>query len=165
MNWEAIGALGEVVGVVAVVLSFLYLGRQIAVSNKQSRASARYAFLDATGTGIASVVASKESASVLRRGLAGELLDDDEFYQFAYLFGVFPNIWTVLIDLYEEGCVLRRNVTARLPLGVFARSNSAQADSSNSRTRQQTALPALRRYSVSAPTDQSTDHTARPQPL
>ena len=164
MNWEAIGALGEVVGAVAVVLSFLYLGRQIAVSNKQSRASARYAFLDATGTGIASVVASKESASVLRRGLAGELLDDDEFYQFAYL-GVFPNIWTVLIDLYEEGCVLRRNVTARLPLGVFARSNSAQADSSNSRTRQQTALPALRRYSVSAPTDQSTDHTARPQPL
>ena len=131
MNWEAIGALGEVVGAVAVVLSFLYLGRQIAVSNKQSRASARYAFLDATGTGVASVVASKESASVLRRGLAGELLDDDEFYQFAYLFGVFPNIWTVLIDLYEEGCVLRRNVTARLPLGVFARSNSAQADSSN----------------------------------
>ena len=77
MNWEAIGALGEVVGAVAVVLSFLYLGRQIAVSNKQSRASARYAFLDATGTGIVSVVASKESASVLRRGLAGELLDDD----------------------------------------------------------------------------------------
>jgi hypothetical protein len=37
MNWEAIGAIGEVFGGVVVVLSFLYLGRQIQLGTKQQR--------------------------------------------------------------------------------------------------------------------------------
>ena len=100
---QLLGNYGEFFGALAVVVSFLYLGRQIAVSNKQTRASARYAFLEASGTGIASITASKESASVFRRGLGGDRLDDDEWLQFAYLFGALANTWTVLWDLYEEG--------------------------------------------------------------
>jgi hypothetical protein len=37
MNWEAIGAVGEVFGGFAIVISFFYLGRQIKVSAKQQR--------------------------------------------------------------------------------------------------------------------------------
>ena len=34
MNWEAIGALGEVLGAVSVLITLLYLSRQINASNK-----------------------------------------------------------------------------------------------------------------------------------
>ena len=40
MNWTAIGALGEVAGAVAVVLSLVYVGRQVASSNRLMRAEA-----------------------------------------------------------------------------------------------------------------------------
>ena len=37
MNWDAIGAMGEVVGALAVVVSLLYLAIQIRNQNKESR--------------------------------------------------------------------------------------------------------------------------------
>lgn len=40
MNWEQAGALGEIIGAVAVVLSLVYLARQIHIQNQESRATA-----------------------------------------------------------------------------------------------------------------------------
>lgn len=40
MNWEAIGALGEIVGAFAVVLSLLYVAMQIRSQNRESRIAA-----------------------------------------------------------------------------------------------------------------------------
>jgi hypothetical protein len=39
VNWEAIGAVGEILGAVAVFLSLIYLAVQIRGSTKQSRAA------------------------------------------------------------------------------------------------------------------------------
>ena len=39
MNWEAAGAIGEIVGASAVVVSLAYLGVQIRVQNREARAS------------------------------------------------------------------------------------------------------------------------------
>lgn len=47
MNLDAIGAIGEVVGAVAVVITLLYVARRIHQANAQTRASARYSFNDA----------------------------------------------------------------------------------------------------------------------
>jgi len=40
MNWEALGALGEIVGAAAVVISLVYLARQIRMSNRLAQAEA-----------------------------------------------------------------------------------------------------------------------------
>jgi len=40
VNWEMLGALGEIAGAVAVVISLVYLARQIGVSNRLARAEA-----------------------------------------------------------------------------------------------------------------------------
>ena len=40
MNWEMIGALGEIAGAGAVVLSLIYLARQVALSNRLAQAEA-----------------------------------------------------------------------------------------------------------------------------
>lgn len=37
INWEAIGAIGEIVGALAVVASLIYLATQIAVQNREAR--------------------------------------------------------------------------------------------------------------------------------
>jgi len=40
MNWDAIGAVGEILGAIAVVFSLIYLASQIRVSNKAARQEA-----------------------------------------------------------------------------------------------------------------------------
>jgi hypothetical protein len=103
MNWEVIASTGEWAGAAAVIASLLYLGRQVRLANNQSRASARYLFLDAYGQANASIVQSEASASVFRRGLLAEQLSDAESMQFLVLIGQFVNTWSVLFDLHEEG--------------------------------------------------------------
>ncbi len=46
MNWEAVGAIAGIVGVILVVVSLVYVGIQINQSNKDSRSQARQSLLD-----------------------------------------------------------------------------------------------------------------------
>ena len=43
MNWEALGAIGEIVGAIAVVLTLIYLSTQIRQSTRQQRAESQRA--------------------------------------------------------------------------------------------------------------------------
>ena len=53
MNWDAIAAVGEIVGALAVVISLIYLASQIRQQNREARISAAHeiveAFRDAIG--------------------------------------------------------------------------------------------------------------------
>ncbi len=42
MNWDAIGAIGEIVGAAAVFASLVYLAMQILNQNRESRMSAMH---------------------------------------------------------------------------------------------------------------------------
>ena len=103
MNWDALGAIGELVGAVAVVVTLIYVARQIHQVNAQSQASARYSFIEAYSDMNTSISNNRELASVFRRGFAGEELDEDERMQFFTLVGQFLNTWSVLFDLHREG--------------------------------------------------------------
>jgi len=103
MNWDALGAIGEIVGALAVVVTLLYVGRQIHQANAQSQASARYSFIEAYGHMNATITGSKEVASIFRRGMKGQDLDEDEGIQFFALLGQFLNAWSALYDLHEDG--------------------------------------------------------------
>lgn len=48
MNWEALGAIGEIVGAVAVVLTLGYLAVQIRQNTRALRASTHQALIDST---------------------------------------------------------------------------------------------------------------------
>jgi len=102
MNWEAVGAVAEILGAVAVVASLLYLGRQIHQANAQSQAGARYSFIDAYGQLNLTVAGNKELASVFRRGMQGLDLDEDEAIQYFAFLGQFLNTRSVLFDLHIE---------------------------------------------------------------
>lgn len=40
MNWEAISAISEIIGAIAVIVTLIYLARQIAMSNRFAEAEA-----------------------------------------------------------------------------------------------------------------------------
>ena len=64
MNWDELGAIGEIVGAVAVVVTLLYVARQIHQANAQTQAQARYSFVEAYGHMNTSISGSKAVASI-----------------------------------------------------------------------------------------------------
>jgi len=106
MNWDAIGAIGEILGAITVVATLFYLSLQI----RQNSASLNRANEFAQASSIhetnafysqvfSPVIQDPQMASIYYRALAGEVLDDIE----ATRFTLFVNnylIWAE--DLYYQ---------------------------------------------------------------
>ena len=103
MDWNAVGAIGEIVGAVAVVATLLYLSIQIREGNKQAELEGFRHTLDGFNQWMGHVIASKETASLLRRGRESlASLDEDERVQFEHLHIRFLNVlegWYRSVDL------------------------------------------------------------------
>lgn len=56
MNWEAVGAVGEIVGAVAVVMSLVYLALQIRVQNREARAASVHQVMHEYSTTISALL-------------------------------------------------------------------------------------------------------------
>ena len=70
MNWEALGAIGEIVGAVAVVLTLGYLALQIRQNTPSVRASTVQAISD-SAQGRLLALQNVENARVWRIGFSG----------------------------------------------------------------------------------------------
>ena len=69
MNWEAIGAIGEVVGATAVFISLLYLALQIRNSRRSDQIVAAAGAASAVQNWIAQIVRDEALYDLYRRGL------------------------------------------------------------------------------------------------
>ena len=78
MNWEAIGAVGEIVGALAVVATLGYLAVQIRQNTRVARSAARQAIAQMTMSSASNLVEDGELADLVARDLAGEQLIDGE---------------------------------------------------------------------------------------
>jgi hypothetical protein len=104
VNWEAIGASGELLGSLLVLATLIYLAIQTRSINKQAKADARYAFVNAVGEINMSIAQDVSNASVWRRGLeAVDGLNEDERMQFIMFVGQYANLWSVMHQLHLEG--------------------------------------------------------------
>ena len=82
MNWEAIGAVGEILGALAVVVSLVYLASQIRVQNRESRVASVHEILEGFRT-LMTVHQDHDRAAVWLTGIAGlENLSDVQRVQF-----------------------------------------------------------------------------------
>ncbi len=94
MNWDAIGAIGEITGALAVVGSLIYLGTQIRNSNIASKQAAMREILQESLTFLGRVGSDTSTASVWARGLSqNESLTDAESMQFGALCIEITQIW------------------------------------------------------------------------
>jgi len=92
VNWDAIGAIGDLIGGVAVVLSLLYVAyqirqssRQIELSSRNIEASTYHETGDAFSRWLTLVAADELLADLFLRGLAGEELPATEALRFHFL--------------------------------------------------------------------------------
>ena len=78
MNWEAISAVGQIVGAIAVVVSLLYLSNQIRQSTRVARASTRHEITQSAMIGGRILAESDQVAELLLRRASGEELSPSE---------------------------------------------------------------------------------------
>jgi hypothetical protein len=78
MNWDAIGAIGEVIGAAAVVISLVYLATQIRQSTKTARATTRNAIAEATQSLLWDLIESQGMAEIIVKHVSGKPLDQVE---------------------------------------------------------------------------------------
>ena len=94
MNWEAIGAIGETIGAIAVIISLLYLAIQIRQNTAQMKHSAELArlslqenFVSGQQTFFMTLLTSSNAFDVWKSASANaEELDDDEREKVGLLF-------------------------------------------------------------------------------
>lgn len=68
MNWEAIGAAGEILGAIAVLITLLYLARQIGQLNQQNHLDSFQHMQDQLNTYLRQISGSKETAALVVKG-------------------------------------------------------------------------------------------------
>lgn len=100
MNWEAIGAAGEVLGAAAVVATLLYVARQLHEQNRALTTSVRDSAFQQLQEWNYQIIADAELAHLFQRGAATD--DWEEFspeersrliHTFYSFFKVFENIY------------------------------------------------------------------------
>ena len=100
MNWEAIGAVGEVGGAIAVVATLVYLARQIQSGTRAAAAATTWDASRLLAEYHGRMNQRPELASILFRGYAGpDGLDDQERMQFL---AMTAEIFHIMEGLYRQ---------------------------------------------------------------
>ena len=109
MNWEAIGAIGEVAGAAGVIITLAYLAVQIRQNTRAARASNYESVLNGLRDFHALIARDGELANIYMRGSADlALLKPPELVHFTMLlYNVFTN-FGVALHLYEQGMIQRQ---------------------------------------------------------
>ncbi len=104
MNWEAIGAIGEIIGAIAVVATLGYLALQIRHQNAANRINAVNSILQGFDQ-LDLLLAQDESlAALFNKGLwSPDELTDSEAAQFSWMLRLASNCYLKLYRLYQDG--------------------------------------------------------------
>jgi hypothetical protein len=97
MNWEAVGAVSEVVGMIAVIASLIYVGRQVKQNTEIARANIVHE-TSATSLRINELIAQDPSlADIYKQGTSGISLQATDLERFTALVGMYL-VWLEDVD-------------------------------------------------------------------
>lgn len=104
MNWDALGAIGEIAGALGVIFTLAYLARQIHESNKTARNAATQEIQNQLADWIFHINSTKEMVDLWLRGNLQDIkLDHIEIIQFRGIVAQLFNIWERAFVLKKEG--------------------------------------------------------------
>jgi len=93
MNWTAVGAVGELLAAAAVLVTLVYLARQVRQSNRQDMLNAYRHTYDSLNDWAMSLVQSEEISAITLRGRASYGgLNETERFRFDHVHMVLLNI-------------------------------------------------------------------------
>lgn len=123
MNWDAISTIAEFVGAIAVVVSLVYVARQISQNTQASRSSTRQAIADSALVAVSDILADSGMAELMTRDMAGEEFTPAEHLRLAGRGYMIMRLWENIYYQYRTGMLLdnewqgfRRNLIALLQL-------------------------------------------------
>lgn len=94
MNWDAVGAIGEIIGALAVFLTLAYLAAQIRQNTKAVRAAALDSSVNAVNAVRVAMFESPDVAAVYGKGLEDpDQLEEDERTRFRLILHTI--LWTI----------------------------------------------------------------------
>ena len=106
MNWEAIGAVGEVLGGLGVIATLGYLAVQIRQNTRSIRDSAFQAMASSVGELTRLLGTHPQSSALLRRGVQSpDELSEDEWFQFSMLTHSIINDFQNYHWMHERGLI------------------------------------------------------------
>ena len=106
MNWEALGAIGEIVGAVAVVLTLGYLAVQIRQNTRSVRTATYQSTVTSTGELMMAVARDVQLSRIWRIGIQGQSgFDEDERTQFNFLMTQLFDQWENMFILHRESVI------------------------------------------------------------
>jgi len=104
MNWDAIGAVGEILGASAVVVSLIYLAAQIRVQNREARSAAMHEITVGFRDGMATVAADPELPKlILRANDDFDALADDEAIRIVATIQRMLRVWEEAFIQHQDG--------------------------------------------------------------
>jgi len=104
MNWEAIGALSEVIGTAAVVITLVYLASQVRQSNLQAQGEAHSSWLTTWNETIKGWIRDRDTVQIMQRGFTDlNALSKVEQAIFAHQVAAMINHWHLAADLVDRG--------------------------------------------------------------
>lgn len=104
MNWDAVSAIGEIVGAAAVVVSLVYLAVQVRGSAKATRASIHQGLHNSGEQLSLALLSHPKLAGLVERGLPSDLtLTYDEQAQFSMAMSQLFNNYEHYYFLWHEG--------------------------------------------------------------
>lgn len=108
MNWDAIGATGEVLGALAVLVTLIYLAAQIRQNTATVATSTYDSLVNEINHINIAIAESDELASIVYRGMYDpDSLNDMEGIRFSFVLRAVCNQWLKMFRLYEKGVVSR----------------------------------------------------------
>ncbi len=103
MNWDAISAVGEIVGALAVVVSLIYLAAQIRQNTKVARASMRHGITDSAMVGGRLLAENDQLAALLHSHINGADLEPHQYLRLQALAYMTPRNWENIHYQYLSG--------------------------------------------------------------
>ena len=106
MNWEAMGAIGEIAGALAVVVTLAYLAKQMKNQTQTNEITVFEGVMDGFNQVNSMIAADKELYRVFIRGLNHpDKLDDDDAASFSFVFRAYMNTYNKLYRAYLRGAI------------------------------------------------------------
>ena len=115
MNWEAVGAIGEIAGALAVIVTLVYLSAQVRQNTRASRLAAIQAASENSSRFSELLAADPELSELVWRGMREpDSLDAAETRRFVAAWNVFMRREAVSFYLYKEGVMPEKLWAARI---------------------------------------------------
>ena len=103
MSWEAIRAISEVVGTVAVIITLIYLASQIRQSNLQGQGEAYSSWLTTWNETIKGWIQDRDTVQIMQRGFSDlSTLSRVEQAIFSHQVAAMINHWHLAADLIDR---------------------------------------------------------------